>query len=161
MVARIQTFLCRCVVFVRDTFEIPVAPYCPVVIYGILMPFYPSGDLFEYFLTFLSVDEEWIARVAYSMLMAIRNFHGHGLVHNDIQLETFLVEARRWPYLADVGAILEMDADGTVEGDPDKIGAYVYRAPEQWAGGSCDGRSVARFFSLPRARCLSGCIHQN
>jgi serine/threonine protein kinase len=100
-----------------------------LITHCILLPFYPRDDLFH------SVSEGRIAEVAYSMLTVIRNFHNHGLVHIAVKTESFLVDARGRLVLADFAAVLEMDGDGMVDGDANKLGTFGYRAPEQWAGG--------------------------
>jgi serine/threonine protein kinase len=96
-----------------------------LITHCILLPFYPRDDLFH------SVSEGWIGEVAYSMLMVIRNFHAHGLVHSDIKPENFFVDSRGRSVLADFGSVLEMD----VEGDASTLGTFAYHAPEQWVGG--------------------------
>jgi serine/threonine protein kinase len=135
MLNHVQARLRRSCILVRHVFEIPITSTSPEKTYGILMPFYPGGDLFEDFRAKLPLTEREIAHNTYVMLAGVRSFHGEGLVHGDIKPDNFLLDRSGWAYLSDFATAMVADADGRVEGDMRNIGTSVYFAPEQWGGG--------------------------
>ena len=94
---------------------------------GIVLPFFPGGDLFDYVKNKGVLSEhkvaEWMAKIS----SAVAYLHRNDIAHMDLKLDNVLLDSKEEPHLSDFGLAFAIPSHGMSRL---RSGTLDYRAPE-------------------------------